>query len=81
MKSWKSKTKGWVTEEPEDWMIDRKTVDGKEVYIGDEVFIYDGYRSIAGKHKIIKGQFKGTWVIKGLAYTYGVRLMLASHNT
>ena len=24
MKSWKSKTKGWVTEEPEDWMIDRK---------------------------------------------------------
>ena len=44
------------------------------------MFIYDGYRSIAGKHKIIKGQFEGTWAIKGLASTYGVRLMLAPYN-
>ena len=79
MKSWKSKTKGWVTEEPNDWMIDRKTSDGKEIYIGDDVYTYEGNKA-TGLHKIIKGQFEGTWAIKGLASTYGVRLMLVSHN-
>ena len=79
MKTWKSKTKGWVTEEPNDWMIDQKTSDGKEIYIGDEVIVYDGLfgRGNMGKHRIVKSRWGSSWQISGIASRYGVKLMLA----
>ena len=77
MKTWKSKTMGWVSEEPDDWMIDQKTSDGKEVYIGDEVIVYDAWfnRGNMGKHRIERSCYGG-WVISGLPSRYGVKLML-----
>ena len=78
MKTWKSKTQGWVTVEPNDWMIDQKTSDGKEIYIGDEVIVYDAWfgGGNKGKHRIVRTG-NGGWCISGMPSRYGVKLMLA----
>jgi len=57
-------------------MIDQKTSDGKEIYIGDEVYAYKDYLA-KGKHRIIKSKGPSGWAISGLPSKYGVRLMLA----
>ena len=41
MKHWKSKSKGWVDEKPTDYMVDKRTEDNQEVYIGDKVHVYE----------------------------------------
>lgn len=40
-KIWKSKSKGLVSKKPADYMVDKKTVDGQEVFIGDKVRVFD----------------------------------------
>lgn len=40
-KIWKSKSKGLVSKKPADYMVNKKTVDGQEVFIGDKVRVFD----------------------------------------
>ena len=53
-KTWKSKTKGLVSKKPADYMVDKKTVDGQEVFIGDKVRVFDASGCYWGVHRIVE---------------------------
>ena len=53
-KTWKSKSKGLVSKKPEDYMVDKKTAEGQEVFIGDRVRVFDASGCYWGIHKVIE---------------------------
>ena len=53
-KTWKSKSKGLVSKKPEDYMVDKKTVDGQEVFNGDKVWVFDASGCYCGLHRIVE---------------------------
>lgn len=53
-KTWKSKSKGLVSKKPADYMVDKKTVDGQEVFIGDRVRVFDAIGCYCGLHRIVE---------------------------
>lgn len=53
-KTRKSKTKGLVSKKSAESMVDKKTVDGKEVFIGDRVRVFDANGYYWGIHRIVK---------------------------
>lgn len=53
-KTWYSKTKGWVTEKPDDWRVPHKTSNGTDVFIGDSVRVYHKGDLGIRIHKIVE---------------------------
>jgi len=73
MKQWYSKIHGLVNEKPEDWKIDKKTIDGQDVFIGDKVRVYDG-DVYWGVHTIVENSKNG-------GYKYADPLFLSVNHT